>query len=98
MTVTMNRNDKELAVAINGRLDTLTSPELEEKLEPELDNTEKLIFDFDGLEYISSAGLRVLLSAIKVMDEQGEMIVKNVRPEIMEVLEITGFVDFLNIE
>ena len=88
----------ELAVAINGRLDTLTSPELEEKLEPELDNTEKLIFDFDGLEYISSAGLRVLLSAIKVMDEQGEMIVKNVRPEIMEVLEITGFVDFLNIE
>jgi anti-sigma B factor antagonist len=98
MTVTMNRNDKELAVAINGRLDTLTSPELEEKLEPELDNTEKLIFDFEGLEYISSAGLRVLLSAIKVMDEQGEMIVKNVRPEIMEVLEITGFVDFLNIE
>ncbi|MCR4638816.1 STAS domain-containing protein [Ruminococcus sp.] len=98
MTVTMNRNDKELAVAINGRLDTLTSPELEEKLEPELENTEKLIFDFEGLEYISSAGLRVLLSAIKVMDEQGEMIVKNVRPEIMEVLEITGFVDFLNIE
>ncbi|MGN0616031.1 STAS domain-containing protein [Ruminococcus flavefaciens] len=98
MTVTMNRNDKELAVAINGRLDTLTSPELEEKLEPELDNTEKLIFDFEGLEYISSAGLRVLLSAIKVMDEQGGMIVKNVRPEIMEVLEITGFVDFLNIE
>ncbi len=98
MTVTMNRNDKELAVAINGRLDTLTSPELEEKLEPELDNTEKLIFDFEGLEYISSAGLRVLLSAIKVMDEQGVMIVKNVRPEIMEVLEITGFVDFLNIE
>ena len=98
MTVTMNRNDKELAVANNGRLDTLTSPELEEKLEPELDNTEKLIFDFEGLEYISSAGLRVLLSAIKVMDEQGGMIVKNVRPEIMEVLEITGFVDFLNIE
>lgn len=98
MTVTMNRNDKELAVAINGRLDTLTSPELEEKLEPELENTEKLIFDFEGLEYISSAGLRVLLSAIKVMDEQGGMIVKNVRPEIMEVLEITGFVDFLNIE
>lgn len=98
MTVTMNRNDKELAVAINGRLDTLTSPELEEKLEPELDNTEKLIFDLEGLEYISSAGLRVLLSAIKVMDEQGGMIVKNVRPEIMEVLEITGFVDFLNIE
>ena len=98
MTVTMNRNDKELAVAINGRLDTLTSPELEEKLEPELDNTEKLILDFEGLEYISSAGLRVLLSAIKVMDEQGGMIVKNVRPEIMEVLEITGFVDFLNIE
>ena len=95
MTVTMNRNDKELAVAINGRLDTLTSPELEEKLEPELDNTEKLIFDLEGLEYISSAGLRVLLSAIKVMDEQGGMIVKNVRPEIMEEVEITEFEDFL---
>jgi anti-sigma B factor antagonist len=85
-------------VNIKGRLDTLTSPELEEKLEPELEDTEKLIFDFEGLEYISSAGLRVLLSAIKVMEEQGEMSVKNVRPEVMEVFEVTGFVDFLNIE
>ncbi|WP_295093072.1 STAS domain-containing protein [Ruminococcus sp.] len=98
MTVTMNRNESQLTVNIKGRLDTLTSPELEEKLEPELEDTEKLIFDFEGLEYISSAGLRVLLSAIKVMEEQGEMSVKNVRPEVMEVFEVTGFVDFLNIE
>lgn len=98
MTVTMNRNESQLTVNIKGRLDTLTSPELEEKLEPELEDTEKLIFDLEGLEYISSAGLRVLLSAIKVMEEQGEMSVKNVRPEVMEVFEVTGFVDFLNIE
>lgn len=95
MNVTLNRNGVELTVAIEGRLDTLTSPELEEALEPELDDVEKLIFDFAGLEYISSAGLRVLLAAQKEMDE---MSVRNVRPEVMEVFEVTGFSDFLNIE
>ncbi|MBR1383627.1 MAG: STAS domain-containing protein [Ruminococcus sp.] len=95
MNVTLNRNGAELTVAIEGRLDTLTSPELEEALEPELDDVEKLIFDFAGLEYISSAGLRVLLAAQKEMDE---MSVRNVRPEVMEVFEVTGFSDFLNIE
>ena len=95
MNITMNRNDTELTVAIEGRLDTLTAPELEEQLEAELDGVEKLIFDFAELEYISSAGLRVLLAAQKEMDE---MVVKNVRPEVMEVFEVTGFADFLNIE
>ena len=95
MNITMNRNDTELTVAIEGRLDTLTAPELEEQLETELDGVEKLIFDFAELEYISSAGLRVLLAAQKEMDE---MVVTNVRPEVMEVFEVTGFADFLNIE
>lgn len=100
MKITLNRNDTELTVLLEGRLDTLTSPELEEALEPELENeTEKLIFDFAGLEYISSAGLRVLLAASKEMEAQdGEMIVKNVRSEITEVFEVTGFSDFLNIQ
>lgn len=95
MNITMNRNDTELTVAIEGRLDTLTAPELEEQLEPEVEDIEKLIFDFAELEYISSAGLRVLLAAQKEMDE---MVVTNVRPEVMEVFEVTGFADFLNIE
>ncbi|SEL17078.1 anti-sigma B factor antagonist [Ruminococcus sp. YRD2003] len=98
MTVDFRRNGTELTAAIEGRLDTLTSPELEEKLEPELEETEKLILDLSALEYISSAGLRVLLSAAKAMEEQGEMTVRNVRPEVMDVFEVTGFVDFLNIE
>ncbi|MBQ1535790.1 MAG: STAS domain-containing protein [Ruminococcus sp.] len=100
MNIAFNRNDTELTVILEGRLDTLSSPELEEKLEPELENdTEKLIFDLSGLEYISSAGLRVLLSATKEMDSNGgEMTVTNVRGEIMEVFEVTGFSDFLNIQ
>lgn len=95
MNITLDRNENELTVALEGRLDTLTAPELEDKLEPELDDIEKLVFDFAGLEYISSAGLRVLLSAQKQMDE---MVVTNVRPEVMEVFDLTGFADFLNIE
>ena len=98
MTVTMNRNDTQLTVNIRGRLDALTAPELEEKLEDALDGVEELILDLDGLEYISSAGLRVILSVIKQMDEQGEMKLRNVCDDVMDVFEVTGFIDFLNIE
>ena len=70
----------------------------EEQLEPALDGVEKLVFDFAELKYISSAGLRVLLTAMQVMEEQGEMIVKNVTSEVMEIFEVTGFIDDLNIE
>jgi len=98
MTVTMNRNDTQLTVNIRGRLDTLTAPELEEKLEDALDGVEELILDLDGLEYISSAGLRVILSVIKQMDEQCEMKLRNVCDDVMDVFEVTGFIDFLNIE
>lgn len=98
MTVTLNRNNTQLTVNIQGRLDTLTAPELEEKLEDALDGVEELVFDLEGLKYISSAGLRVFLSVIKQMEEQGEMKVKNVGSDVMEVFEVTGFTDLLNIE
>ena len=98
MKITMNRNGNELIVSLEGRLDTLTAPELEEQLEPALDGVEKLVFDLAELKYISSAGLRVLLTAMQVMEEQGEMIVKNVTSEVMEIFEVTGFIDDLNIE
>ena len=80
MTITMNRDGKELTIAIEGRLDTITSPELERQLEPALQGVEKLIFDFEKLVFISSAGLRVLLSAMQIMEKQGEMKVRNVCP------------------
>ena len=98
MDIKIERNDKELIVALDGRLDTLSAPELEDRLETELDDTERLIFDMSGLRYISSAGLRVLLSSMKVMEEQGSMTVRNVSSEVMDIFEVTGFADMLDIE
>lgn len=98
MNITMNRNGTELTVAIEGRLDSLTSPELEEQLELALEGIEKLIFDFAELRYISSAGLRVILTTLQIMEEQGEMIVRNVSSDVMDVFEVTGLVDDLTIE
>lgn len=98
MTVNMNRIENELTVSVEGRLDTLTTPELESKLEPALDGVTKLIFDFEKLDYISSAGLRVLLTAMQIMEEQGDMVVRNVKPEVRDVFEITGFTEDLTIE
>lgn len=98
MNITMNRNGTELTVAIEGRLDSLTSPELEEQLKLALEGIEKLIFDFAELRYISSAGLRVILTTMQIMEEQGEMIVRNVSSDVMDVFEVTGLVDDLTIE
>ena len=98
MDIKTTKNANELTVAIEGRLDTLTSPRLEETLKQELDGVEKLILDFAELYYISSAGLRVLLSAMQRMEKQGRMVVRNVSEDVMDVLEVTGFVDDLNIE
>lgn len=98
MNITMDRNGSELTIALDGRLDTITAPELEEQLEPALEGIEKLRFDFEKLEYISSAGLRVLLTAMQIMEDQGEMTVCNVCPEVMDVFEVTGFIDDLTIE
>lgn len=98
MDINITKENGQMDVALTGRLDTLTSPELEAKLKPELDSLEKLTFDFAGLEYISSAGLRVLLMAAQSMEDKGVMVVKNVNSDIMDIFEVTGFVDILNIE
>ena len=99
MNITVVRNEKELTVILEGRLDTLTSPELEEKLDELLHDVEKLVFDFEMLEYISSAGLRVLACAMDAMEELGgELVVKNVCPDVQDVFEVTGFIEELTIE
>ena len=91
-------NEKELYIKVSGRLDTTTAPELEESIRENLEGTEALVLDFENLDYISSAGLRVLLSAQKIMNRQGNMVIKNANEEVMEIFEVTGFVDILNIE
>ena len=90
--------DKTLTVTLEGRLDTTTAPQLESELKSELAGVETLVMDFEKLEYISSAGLRVLLSAQKIMNKQGEMKVIHVSDVINEIFEVTGFSDILNIE
>ena len=98
MTIEKKLYGTQLDVAINGRLDTTTAPQLEVEFKQSLSGVEKLVLDFTDLEYLSSAGLRVLLSAQKVMNKQGEMIIKNVNETINEIFEVTGFVDILTIE
>ena len=98
MTIIKERNESALALALEGRLDTVTAPELEKELKGSLDGVSELTLDFAGLEYISSAGLRVLLSAQKIMNKQGSMKLKNVNETIMEIFEVTGFTDILTIE
>ena len=97
MTIKKTKENTTLCVALEGRLDTTTAPELEAELK-NLEGVTELKFDLAGLEYISSAGLRVLLSAQKTMNKQGSMIILNTRPEIMDIFEITGFTDILNIQ
>ena len=98
MTIERNLNGTELNVSISGRLDTTTAPELEASLKESFEGVEKLVLDFSSLEYLSSAGLRVLLGAQKTMNKQGEMIIKNVNDTINEIFEVTGFIDILTIE
>ncbi|MCR4772600.1 MAG: STAS domain-containing protein [Oscillospiraceae bacterium] len=97
MKIKIDKNESRLTVALEGRLDTSTSPELEAELKPALDGVTELTMDFTGLEYISSAGLRVLLSAQKQMNKQGDMRLTHVSAAIMEILDITGFADILTI-
>ena len=87
-----------LTVKLEGRLDTTTSPKLEEELRSSVGGLTCLVFDFEKLEYISSAGLRVLLAMQKIMNKQGEMRLKNVSEAVMEVFDVTGFSDNLTIE
>ena len=98
MTVQQIKNENALTVALEGRLDTMTAPELEATLKTALEGVEELTFDFEKLDYISSAGLRVLLATQKTMNRQGSMKVKNVNEIILEIFEVTGFSDILTIE
>ena len=98
MDIKMIPNDEELTVEVSGRLDTVTAPTLESELKASVDGVSTLIFDFAGLDYISSAGLRVLLSTQKIMNKQGRMIIRNANDSIMEIFDVTGFVDLLTIE
>lgn len=98
MTITTQIQDNMLTVLLEGRLDTTTSPQLEEELNHSLNGIQKLVLDFEKLSYLSSAGLRVILATQKQMNKQGNMVIKNVNETIMEVFEITGFVEILTIE
>lgn len=98
LNIEKKKNASNLSIALTGRLDTNTSPNLEKELKAELDGVTALDFDFSALEYISSAGLRVLLSAQKIMNKQGHMSIRNVNEDIMEIFEVTGFSDILDIE
>jgi anti-sigma B factor antagonist len=98
MTIEIKRNVEEIVLQIAGRLDTTTAPALDKAIVENINGVKSLILDFKGLEYISSAGLRVLLSAQKKMQQIGAMKVMNVCEEVMEVFEITGFTDILTIE
>ena len=97
MQILKNVENSVMTVALDGRLDTMTAPNLDAELRNALDGITELVFDFEKLAYISSAGLRVLLSAQKVMNKQGNMVIKNVCSDIMEVFNVTGFCDILKI-
>lgn len=96
--IVKEKNEDHLTIKLEGRLDTISAPQLEKELRQELSDTKHLVLDFSQLDYLSSAGLRVILSAQKVMNQQGEMIVRNVSDMIMEIFEVTGFSEILTIE
>lgn len=99
MTISADKKGSKLVLSLEGRLDTTTAPELEQELGTYLDDVNDITFDCNGLEYISSAGLRVLLSAQKAMNKkEGKLVVKNINDTIREVFEVTGFTDVITIE
>lgn len=98
LNITKNLDDTKLTVYLEGRLDTTTAPQLEESMKESINGVTELVMDFEKLEYISSAGLRVLLSCQKIMSKQGSMKVIHVSDLIKEIFEVTGFIDILTIE
>ncbi len=98
MNIVKNINGESLEVKVDGRLDTTTAPEFEESLKASIEGISDLHLNLEGLEYISSAGLRVLLSAQKIMNKQGSMRISGANEAIMDIFEMTGFVDILTIE
>lgn len=98
MTIEKTLNGNELTVNLTGRLDTTTAPQLETELKQNIAGLEKLVLDFAALEYLSSAGLRVLLAAQNAMNKQGAMMLRNVNDTIQDIFEVTGFSEILTIE
>lgn len=98
MTIEIKRDSNALTIELVGRLDTTTAPALERSINENVENTTNLVLDLKGLEYISSAGLRVLLGAQKKMQKNGSMKLRNVCQEVMDVFDMTGFADILAIE
>lgn len=98
LDINKSANESELTVWLKGRLDTLTAPQLEDSLKEDIDAVTAIVLDLEELEYISSAGLRVLLSAQKTMSVKGTMVLRNVSEEIHEIFDVTGFSDILTIE
>ncbi|MCX4351625.1 MAG: STAS domain-containing protein [Lachnospiraceae bacterium] len=98
MKITKTQNGNNLYLALEGRLDTNTAPELEASIKGSIDGVEELTIDMEALDYLSSAGLRVLLGTQKIMNKQGSMRVTHVNDTIMEIFEVTGFADILTIE
>ena len=98
MEVKMKRNETELTVAVSGRLDTTTAPALTKELDGALDGVERLVFNFKKLAYISSAGLRAMLTAMQALSGEGETVVRDAPRNVLEVFEITGLIDDLIIE
>lgn len=98
MTIEKKINGTEMTITLTGRLDTITAPQLESELKASLEGVAYLALDFAGLDYLSSAGLRVLLAAQKQMNKQGSMVVRNVNETISEIFDVTGFCDILTIE
>lgn len=98
MNINTKKNGNEFIISIEGRLDTITAPELETIVKTSLEGIVSLVLDFSKLEYISSAGLRVVLTAQKIMNKHGKMVIRNVNSNVHEVFDITGFSDILTIE
>lgn len=98
MTITKNIENKTITLSVEGRLDTTTAPQLEETVNEVVSTADELILDFAKLDYVSSAGLRVILKAQKAMNAKGSMKLTHVNEDIMEVFDITGFLDILTIE
>ena len=98
MTIEIKRTAEETTIEIAGRLDTITAPALDKTINEDIGDTKNLVLDVAAMEYISSAGLRVILGAQKKMQKVGTMKLKNVCEEVMEVFEMTGFADILTIE
>ena len=98
MEIRKTTEGTSLRLSLEGRLDTTTAPQLEADFKQSLDGITQLELDFDKLEYLSSAGLRVILAAQKTMNRQGKMVIRHVNETIMEVFEVTGFLDILTID